>query len=457
MATPPPRAVLLKGPTLNSKVFMTALPERHEDLLAKACELFKVPSDHTPHLYVSCQASVGTPHSEQRGALLLSDAMPFLRDREMITLRWVPTTDPPRREKDVRNVRWDTKLDEPAPLSHMRPTAVPAWRGPQARAMHVARVLERERIQSAQDELVPRKPTQPLYTAKPSVTPDPPFHTAPMSPPPSSPTTIPAARDENPSPPSSPTPNPMSSPARTLDWGASGDSDDDHPSSATSSPSKSDRHHESRKSSFGAWCARLNPFARSEDHKDEEPEDKSDGPSPSAPADKALPDLHVTGSAAYDVMTQVLMAVREHARNVHCKVPHEFCARQAGLSMSLGTCVAKRAMSEDKPLRHFADALDEYLDTCVTTKGPMIEPEVSALRAFAYKLMDELQRTSAPVAPPPSKEVPPPEASPEEAPASTRTTRRRGAPRKRQAAAPPPVPDEPLAKRTRRSTRHTKA
>ena len=86
MATPPPRAVLLKGPTLNSKVFMTALPERHEDLLAKACELFKVPSDHTPHLYVSCQASVGTPHSEQRGALLLSDAMPFLRDREMITL-----------------------------------------------------------------------------------------------------------------------------------------------------------------------------------------------------------------------------------------------------------------------------------------------------------------------------------------------------------------------------------
>lgn len=87
----------------------------------------------------------------------------------------------------------------------------------------------------------------------------------------------------------------------------------------------------------------------------------------------------------------------------------------------------------------------------------MIEPEVSALRAFAYKLMDELQRTSAPVAPPPSKEVPPPEASPEEPPAPTRTTRRRGAPRKRQAAALPPVPDEPLAKRTRRSTRHTKA
>ena len=455
MATPPPRAVLLKGPTLNSKVFMTALPERHEDLLAKACELFKVPSDHTPHLYVSCQASVGTPHSEQRGALLMSDAMPFLRDREMITLRWVPT-DPQRREKDGRNVRWDAKLDEPTPLSHMRPAAVPAWRGPQARAMHVARVLERERIQSAQDELVPRKPTQTLYTTKPTMATDPPFHTAPMSPPPSSPTSIPAPRDENPSPPSSPTPNPISSPARTLDWGATGDSDDDDSSSASSSPLKPDKHHESRKSSFGAWCARLNPFARSDDHKEEEHEDRSDGTSSAAPVEKALPDLHVTGSAAYDVMTQVLMAVREHARNVHCKVPHEFCARQTGLSMSLGTCVAKRVMSKDKPLRHFADALDEYLDACVSTKGPLIQPEVLALRAFAYKLMDELQRTSAPVAPPPAKEAPPEEAPPEEPPAPTRTTRRRGAPRKRQATAPPPVQDEPLAKRTRRSTRHTR-
>ena len=125
--------------------------------------------------------------------------------------------------------------------------------------------------------------------------------------------------------------------------------------------------------------------------------------------------------------------------------------------MSLGTCVAKRAMSEDKPLRHFADALDEYLDACVSTKGPIIQPEVSALRAFAYKLMDELQRTSAPVAPPPSQEAPPQEATPEEPPVPARSTRRRGAPRKRQAAAPPAVPDEPLAKRTRRSTRHTKA
>ena len=86
----PPRAVLLKGPTLNSRVFLTAMPERHEDLVAKACELFKVPADHTPQLYVACQASIGPPNSEQRGALLMADAMPFLRDRELVTLRWVP-------------------------------------------------------------------------------------------------------------------------------------------------------------------------------------------------------------------------------------------------------------------------------------------------------------------------------------------------------------------------------
>lgn len=139
---------------------MTAMPERHEDLVSKACELFKVPADHTPQLYVACQASVGTMHSEQRGALLLADAMPFLRDRELITLRWVPS-DSFRREKEG-HVQWDPRLDDTRPLtmaSHVRPQPMPLWRGPQARAMHVARVLERERtnVPSSQDDL-PRKP-----------------------------------------------------------------------------------------------------------------------------------------------------------------------------------------------------------------------------------------------------------------------------------------------------------
>lgn len=487
---------------------MTALPERHEDLLAKACELFKVPSDHTPQLFVACQASIGTSHSEQRGALLMPDAMPFLRDREVITLRWVPT-DPARRErdKDMRGVQWDPKLDEQRQLQapvHMRAQAmVPTWRGPQARAMHVARVLERERAQftSLPDELVaPRKPAvrMDLYTNKPTMPSEPPFHTMPLSPPPSSPTSIPIPRDEQPcaSPPSSPTPNRELEPTPPLEWhNAAGESDDDT-AALTLSPAKQPE----RKSSFGAWCARLNPFARSDEHREhkehedealfpEAPDEARGEPSgaPSTPPKPKhqgaqAPDLHVTGAAAYDIMTQVLMAVREHARNVHCKAPHEFRARRTNLTAPLGVCVAKRTMSEDRPLAHFADALNEYLDSCISTKGALIRTEAEALRAFAHKLMGELQRTSAPVTPAPepeaeakaepepepeaepapkrvpaSKEAPARKAAPVPAPAPRRRGRKRAAEPVAEPVATPAADTLPVAKRTRRSTRRTKA
>ena len=602
-----PRAVLLKGPTLNSKVFMTAMPERHEDLVSKACELFKVPADHTPQLYVACQASVGTMHSEQRGALLLADAMPFLRDRELITLRWVPS-DSFRREKEG-HVQWDPRLDDTRPLTmapHVRPQPMPLWRGPQARAMHVARVLERERtnVPSSQDDL-PRKPlarsefyptklmmtSEPLSensfdspttrafehasdqlnqpraeqasqqaservseqapehvleqtseevlaraskevshqtleqtsespSKKPSVSP----YSMPMSPPPSSPTASPSHEPIHASPPSSPTPHRGSDNATPLQWDSSPDSDDE----SQIEPARR-RKHESRKSSFGAWCARLNPFARSDDEgsirksspepcrqnfvpsssatsqsasSDVTPDSESPEhtpektvPSPSttaasssstasstpvAAASTSVPtpvlapmpgatltpsDLYVSGTAAYDIMTQVLLALREHARNVHCKIPQEFCARRTGLSSGLGLCVAKRALSEEKPLQQFAEALNEYLDACMSKHGVGVRSEVMTLRAFVFKLMGELQRTSAPASDSTDAlESLPPKERAAASKASEVPSRRRGGSRKRAtdtvagaATGSSSVSDEPLAKRTRRASRRTSA
>lgn len=605
-----PRAVLLKGPTLNSKVFMTAMPERHEDLVSKACELFKVPADHTPQLYVACQASVGTSHSEQRGALLLADAMPFLRDRELITLRWVPS-DSFRREKEG-HVQWDPRLDDNRPLtmaSHVRPQSMPLWRGPQARAMHVARVLERERtnVPSSQDDL-PRKPLarSDFYPAKLVLTSEPssensfdspstrafehtsdqsnqrteqasqqaservseqaPGHmleqtseevlaraskevshqtleqaseqapespskkpsvlpySMPMSPPPSSPTASPSHEPVHASPPSSPTPHRGPNNATPLQWDSSPDSDDESQIESTRR-----RKHESRKSSFGAWCARLNPFARSDDEgstrrsspepcrqnfepsssattqntssdvtpDSESPEDTAGktAPSPSttaasssstalsmpvatastsAPTPVLAPmpgatltpsDLYVSGTAAYDIMTQVLLALREHARNVHCKIPQEFCARRTGLSSGLGLCVAKRALSEEKPLQQFAEALNEYLDACMSKHGVGVRSEVMTLRAFVFKLMGELQRTSAPASDSTDAlESLPPKERAAVSKASEVPSRRRGGSRKRAtdtgagaATGSSSVSDEPLAKRTRRASRRTSA
>ena len=80
--------------------------------MAKACGLFRMPPEATPQLYVTCPATIGTPHSEQRGAILLADAMPFLRDRELLTLRWSPADSPRRDAMAPPRVQWDPKLSE---------------------------------------------------------------------------------------------------------------------------------------------------------------------------------------------------------------------------------------------------------------------------------------------------------------------------------------------------------
>lgn len=504
-----PRAVLLKGPTLNSKVFMTALPERHEDLVAKACDLFCVPADHTPQLYVSCQASVGPASSEQRGALLLADAMPFLRDREMITVRWAPT-DVPRRDKDGR-VQWDPKLDDvragltPVP----RVPGPPLWRGPQARAMHVARVLERERANYSDDTVrkpVLASPSSPMpsvassdpttaastptppttddvssvYT-KPAAMPpsESPFHEPLLSPPPSSPTESPSSA-ARPTPtealdmPMSPTPQRKMAP---LEW--PGDSDDDAsprlrlardtkpttsdevPPSTVTDPddegAMDDTATSSRKGGFGAWCARLNPFARGEEEMAQRTaspprstsprtrkatEDDNDAAKTPATDTPTSSPWTAQGAVAYDIMTQVLVAVREHPKNVHFTKPHEFRWPQQDGS-TLGVCVSKRTFDSEAPLAVFAEALHAFFDTKpVSVTGTMRahEREAAMLLKFAETLMGELQRTSAP--------PPPPAPEPKVAAPATSTRGKRGA-----AAVQRAETEAPVAKRTRRSSR----
>ncbi|WFD22991.1 hypothetical protein MEQU1_001675 [Malassezia equina] len=380
----PPRAVLLKGPTLNSRVFLTALPERHEDLMAKACELFKVPADHTPQLYVACQASIGPPNSEQRGALLMADAMPFLRDRELVTLRWVPNE--ATRSREGARVQWDPKLDD-------RLFSTPLGRGPQARAAHVARVLERERS-AALPEKAPPAPA--AYPKLPPPTAESPFQ-APMSPPSSSPVESPVLEV-----PLSPTPQRTMPP---LEWSA-GDSDDDDAQAALILEKPAPR----KSTGLGAWCARLNPFSKNES----EPR-RAIAPVSSAPAPEAPPAPLPDGAAAYDVMTQVLLAVREHPRNMHFRTPHDYVLRRPSGAHALQECVSRRFFDAAHPLEEFAEALYAYLATSAP-QGGAVREEAATLRRFATTLMGELARTSG---------------------------------TKRAAPAPAPVDAAPLAKRTR--------
>ncbi|SHO77672.1 Hypothetical protein MSYG_2014 [Malassezia sympodialis ATCC 42132] len=368
----PPRAVLLKGPTLNSRVFLTAMPERHEDLVAKACELFKVPADHTPQLYVACQASIGPPNSEQRGALLMADAMPFLRDRELVTLRWVPSE--AARPRDHARVQWDPKLDD-------RLFTTPVSRGPVARAAHVARVLERERSAGLPD----RVPPAPAACSKMGPVAESPFQ-APMSPPSSSPTASPVLEA-----PPSPTPQRAMPP---LEWTA-GDSDEDDVQAALIPAAPAPR----KATGLGALCARLNPFAKTE----HEPK-RAAVPAPRAAAPQAPP-TSPRGAAAYDVMTQVLLAVREHPRNTHFRAPHDHVLQRPSGAHALQECVARRLMDAARPLDEFAEALYAYLDASAP-QGGALRDEALTLRRFAATLMGELSRTSGTKRPAPEDAAP---------------------------------------------------
>ncbi|WFC94479.1 hypothetical protein MBRA1_001109 [Malassezia brasiliensis] len=405
-------------PTLNSKVFFTALPDRFEDLLAKARELFPVPADCTPQLFVACPSTVGTASSEQRGAILLADAMPFLRDRELLTLRWT-ATDSPAREANAR-VQWDPKL--PALESTRAANMAPVWRGPQARAAHVARVLERERNYAEEwtDNL--RKPivarTEPSVFGKPL----PAQKREPLSPPPSSPTASPEhpAEISTVEAPASPTPQRTQdvSPA-PLVWKS--------PEGTTTSPHTDLEPIQDTPglSRLGALCARLNPFGRGTLQKDTSmsqntaqtstpPPSKVPDSVPKAetakearPAPKlrakplVIPDMaHMEGAMAYEVITQVLAAVREHPCAMQFRSPmsyelRRFCERRGRVLdlNTIGARVAKRDFGHT-PLVRFAEELATYLDNVVAFYGEHSYQTHAAmsLGKFAETLLKELSR-----------------------------------------------------------------
>lgn len=387
-------------------------------MLAKARELFPVPADCTPQLFVACPSSVGTASSEQRGAILLADAMPFLRDRELLTLRWT-ATDSPAREANAR-VQWDPKL--PALESTRAANMAPVWRGPQARAAHVARVLERERNYAEEwtDNL--RKPIvtrpEPSMFGKPLAT----QKREPMSPPPSSPTASPEhpAEVSTAEAPASPTPQRTQdvSPA-PLVWKA--------PEGPTTPPHADldpmqDMPGLSR---LGALCARLNPFGRGTPQKDT-PMSQTPAPTtavltPKMPESTAKPDVAkearqapksrtrplaipdmapMEGAAAYEVVTQVLAAVREHpcAMQFRSPMPYElrrFCERR-GRVLDLNT-IAARVTKRDfghTPLVRFAEELATYLDNVVAFYGEHSYQTHAAmgLGKFAETLLKELSR-----------------------------------------------------------------
>ncbi|WFD01844.1 hypothetical protein MOBT1_000524 [Malassezia obtusa] len=406
------RAILLKGPTLNSKVFLTALPERldvrrrlTQDLLAKARELFHVPADCTPQLYVPCPSSVGTAYSEQRGAILLADAMPFVRDRELLTVRWT-SSDSPARDANAR-VQWDPKLPATdGAIGSTRPSVTPVWRGPQARAAHVARVLERERSYAEEwtDNLrkpVPVRP-EPSVFGKPAAA----QKREPLSPPPSSPNASPERAPEMSRVEAPASPTPLRSqdvvPA-PLVWNAQEEPGTPPQAGADALGDTPGLF------GLGALCARLNPFARGTPQKD------GLGPAPSPPKSAkeprvvqktrtrplTIPEMaHVQGTAAYEVMTQVLASVREHpcAMQFRAPMPYDlrrFCERR-GRVVDLGTIgvrVSKRDFGS-VPLTRFAEELAAYLENLVAFYGEHSYQAHAAhgLGKFAETLLKELSK-----------------------------------------------------------------
>ncbi|WFD33680.1 hypothetical protein MCUN1_000493 [Malassezia cuniculi] len=366
-----PKAVLIKGPSVNSRVYMTELPDQHEALLAKAQELFHVPPDHTPYLCVAAPAVSGSPVSDARGAILMPDAMKFLRDREIITLRWSPSS--PRRTGN--RVHWDSQLEYDTP--------VPEQRGAEYRMNHAARTLERER--RAALLLSPTKSSQ-----------------QPMSPPPSSP-------DGPEDVPGSPTPVRGGNKSLWLDEYelAEKDAAQAKPSDTESQPSKESR---SRLSSL--WQSVFSPFSKAEptaEQIEEAEAAEAVGIVPSeteigAAAEQTETPLQTVArpsQSTIDTMTKVLNGVREHPCNAHLRerMPEEFMrySAQRGRAVDLHT-ISERIEQNNFPagaaLGHFVKDLTIFWDNVKTFYGPntVQAQEAASLGRFATMLLGELQR-----------------------------------------------------------------
>ena len=447
--------------------------------MAKACGLFRMPPEATPQLYVTCPATIGTLHSEQRGAILLADAMPFLRDRELLTLRWSPADSPRRDAMAPPRVQWDPKLSEET--TRTTPTMLrTAWRGPQARAAHAARVLERERAAHVDEwaeslrRPLARAPAE--NAAKPAPRAEPPFDALrePLSPPPSSPTISPA--DDAPQAPRdvplSPTPHRDAVPP--LFW--------DKPSAPPVEVEAADAamHANALERASDTCLGRAEDTAAGEEHAAEgvaeriaedagvaAPDAAEDAgaaasdaaedagaaaPDAAEDADAAAPDAaedadsaeaapaavatdadpadgsaaaaadttaaaqhtptdgapdawDVSEAAAYDIMLQVLVAVREHPSFRSLPERGVKRGRLNDLGLLQGT-VVRRGFSADRPLYQFDEALRAFFDALAGQGGDAAAHEAAVLRDFGRMLIGELRAKSTPVEPAPVKTLP---------------------------------------------------
>ena len=387
-----PRAVLIKGPSVNSRVYMTALPEQHESLLNKARELFHVPEEHTPYLCVAAPAVSGSPVSDARGAILMPDAMPFIRDREILTLRWAPTS--PRRM--ANRVHWDSQLEYDTPRCEQR--------GPEYRSLHVARTLERERR-----TLLPLSPKK---------------MERPLSPPMSSP-------DGPEDCPGSPTPLRGGSKSLWADEGELPVPETVLPEAEIPSPRRTDTR--SRLSTLSSWCTLLNPFSRGQSNEETPAEQTSGQSNEEAPAERtseqsneeapteqtseqseersvvgavdpdseAAEPAKTTPPATISIMTKVLEGLREHPCNVHLKehMSEEFMrfSAERGRAVNLHTIGERIARNEFPPgaaLGHFVKDLTLFWENVRTYYGSETAQaqEATSLGRFATMLLGELQR-----------------------------------------------------------------
>lgn len=89
--------IVIRGPEPQGRRYFTSMPKTLDILLLKAQSLFPVPPGHTPYITLE--------HDEN--AVVLEDALPFIRERETLVFRWAPET--PRRSTGNR-VKWHSDV-----------------------------------------------------------------------------------------------------------------------------------------------------------------------------------------------------------------------------------------------------------------------------------------------------------------------------------------------------------
>ena len=359
-----------------------------------------MPADQTPFLCLQAATSPTSAASEPRGAILLEDALPFVRDRELLTLRWAPRNTP--RRQDSLRVQWDPRIREPSSThvpavdGEQAPGAADTiWKGPEARAQHASRVLERERGSSGAPPKDERHP---------------------LSPPPSSPPSSPgeAGRQEVDAL-ASPTPHrglrrgalELGSTARgTNDSGAGSPAE----TGSVGTPTR-------RGSLLGAWCAKLNPFARgtAEEVAEADRAAAAAGESPTevpastespVPRNSHTPPVLRPGPwhPSYEIMAQILASLREHPCNTHFRMPMDEGFRRASAARSravdlftISERVNARSFSGPEPLVHFRRELSLFWENVRAICGEQSAPGQTAgnLSRFASMLLEELPRRSA--------------------------------------------------------------